>query len=302
MKISTTILFCVLFVTAPLFARDKSDVLVMKNGDRLTCEIKALDAGVLYASFAYIQGTTSVDWSKVGRLESTQLFLVKTEDGSAYTGTLSTSDTGGARPVRIEVAESAEKNVVIEQQKIVTIDQTSDRFWQRFNGNINSGLIYSRGNESTQYTLGTQVQYPRERWTMGGAFDSTLSGSTGASTSTRNDGSLYARRTLRWNNWFYSGSGSLLQSSEQGISLQSNVGGGIGHYLKNTNHATIALIGGLAFQNTQYSQVEGRQRSQNTTAFMAGADLQLFKFKKTSVTASASAFPSITQPDVSTPT
>jgi len=45
----------------------------MKNGDSMTCEVKGLDAGVLYTSFDYIDGTTSVDWMKVARLKSTQL-------------------------------------------------------------------------------------------------------------------------------------------------------------------------------------------------------------------------------------
>jgi hypothetical protein len=34
-----------------LYARDKTDIMVMTNGDRLTCEVKGLDAGVLYVSF-----------------------------------------------------------------------------------------------------------------------------------------------------------------------------------------------------------------------------------------------------------
>ncbi len=66
-----------LSLASPLFARDKTDVLVMNNGDRMTCEIKGLDSGVLYVSFDYIDGTTSVDWSKVARLESTQCLLLK---------------------------------------------------------------------------------------------------------------------------------------------------------------------------------------------------------------------------------
>jgi hypothetical protein len=37
---SFTLLFC-----SPLFARDNTDVIVMKNGDRMTCEIKGLSAG-----------------------------------------------------------------------------------------------------------------------------------------------------------------------------------------------------------------------------------------------------------------
>lgn len=296
MKIAAVIVSCVLLVATPLFAREKTDVLVMSNGDRLTGEIKGLDASVLYVSFDYIDGTASVDWSKVRHLESKQLFIVKTEDGSVYTGTLSTAETGAARPVRIEVAENAEKNVVLEQQKIVNMNQTSDRFWERFNGSINSGLIYSKGNQSTQYTLDTQVNYPRPRWGAGASFDSTLSGSTGATTSTRNNGSFYARRLLRWNNWYYTGVSNFLQSSTQDIDLQSNIGGGIGRFLKNTNHATIAVTGGLAWQNTRYAPSTELQGSQNVAAAMVAANVQLFKFDKTNLTITASVFPAISQP------
>ena len=84
-----------LLAASPLFAREKTDVLVMKNGDHLTCEIKGLDGGVLYVSFDYILGTSSVQWSKVKYLESKQLFIVKTTDGSVYTGTLSTAENRG---------------------------------------------------------------------------------------------------------------------------------------------------------------------------------------------------------------
>lgn len=296
MKIVAILVFCALLLPTALVAGEKSDVLIMNNGDRLTCEIKGLDSGVLNVSFDYIKGTTSVDWSKVRHLESKRLFLVKTEDGSAYTGVLSTAESGGARPVRIEVAENPEQKVVLEQQKIVSLEGTSSRFWQRFNGSINSGLIYSKGNQSKQYTLGAQVQYPRQRWGAGGAFNSTLAGSTGATNSTRNDGSVYVRRTLRWNNWFYTGVGHFLQSSEQGIDLQSNLGGGVGRYLKNTNRATIAVIGGLGWQNTRYSQSPAAEGSQNSSAVLLGADVQIFKFDKTNLSVDAVAFPAISQP------
>ena len=81
----------------------------MKNGDHLTGEIKGLSAGVLYMSIEYILGTSSVQRSKVARLESKQLFLVKTENGSVYTGTLSTTDTPVGRPLEITVAETSAK-------------------------------------------------------------------------------------------------------------------------------------------------------------------------------------------------
>ena len=80
-KLRAIFLCCVCLLTRPLFARLSTDVIVMKNGDHLTGEIKGLNAGVLYVSMKYILGTSSVQWSEVARLESKQLFIVKTTDG-----------------------------------------------------------------------------------------------------------------------------------------------------------------------------------------------------------------------------
>ena len=87
-----------LLLAAPLFAREKSDVIIMKNGDRLTCEIKSLDANTLFISLDYILNAQSVDWSKVDHVESKQLFIVKTQDGLVYTGALSTPTTPRRTP------------------------------------------------------------------------------------------------------------------------------------------------------------------------------------------------------------
>ena len=64
----------------------------------MTCEVKVLAGGVLYVSFDYIDGTASVDWSKVAKLESSQLFVVKTADGSVYSGTIKTAETAADQP------------------------------------------------------------------------------------------------------------------------------------------------------------------------------------------------------------
>jgi hypothetical protein len=117
MNIRSLILSTALLVAVPLFARENTDVLVVKNGDRMTCQVKGLDAGVLYVSFDYIDGTTSVQWSKVARLESKQLFTVKTQDGLVYTGRLNTPETPAGQPVKIQVVETPEKEVVIDRPR-----------------------------------------------------------------------------------------------------------------------------------------------------------------------------------------
>src|SRR5215469_3134551 len=102
-----------LFLALPIYAAN-TDVLVMRNGDRLTCQIKGMSGGVLYVGLDYVIETLSVDWSKVAHLESKQLFLIKTEDGAVYRGALRTAERGGDRPIAIEVIVSPEKKVVLE--------------------------------------------------------------------------------------------------------------------------------------------------------------------------------------------
>ena len=294
MKIQTVAFSLAFLLTLPLFARDSTDIIIMKNGDRLTGEVKGLDAGVLYVSMSYILGTSSLDWSKVARLESKQLFIVKTQDGSVYRGTLNTAETEEGRPVKIEVIETPEKQAGIERSQIVEMAQTSDKFWQRFNGDVNFGTTYSKGNETVQYTLSSDVEYLRQRWSASTAFSSNLSTSSGVTASTRNEITPMARHLLPWNNWFYGGLGDFLQSSVQGIQLQTSVGGGVGRYLKNTNRATIAVLGGFAWQNTQYNQAM-LSGTQNLAATLIATDVKLFKFNKTNLDVAGVLFPILNQ-------
>jgi hypothetical protein len=296
MKIQYLIVSIVFSVASPLFARDKVDVLVMNNGDRLTCEIKGLDAGVLYIGLNYVQGTVQVDWSKVNHVESKQLFLVKTQDGHNYVGALSTIANDAARPLRIEVAEDAANRVEVPHREVVGMNQTSQDYWHRFDGAVNLGFTYAKANQTTQYTLGAYTQYLRESWSSGANFTSSLTANTGVATSTRNNVLAYYRHLMRWNNSFYTGRGSFLQSTEQQIQLQSNLGGGIGLYVKNTNRSTVNVFGGLAYQNTRYTVTESLPTSQNTAAAMVGLDAALFKFDKTKVSLTATAFPALNQP------
>jgi hypothetical protein len=296
MNIRVLIFSLTLLFASPLFARDNTDVIVMKNGDRMTGEIKALSAGVLSVKLKYVQGTIGVQWLEVARLESDQLFLVKTESGTVYTGKLSTGGTPGERAVNIEVAVAPEKEVEISPAQLVQLNQTAEGFWQRFNGAINTGILYSKGNESTQYNIASLVEYGRERWSAQASQNSSLSSSSGANLATRNQEDLSVMKLLPWNNWFYLGSGDFLQSSVQGIDLQSTLGGGIGRYLRNSNRASLYILGGLAWQNARYKGDTAGQGAQNAAAGLVTAELKIFRFKKTDLDISAVVLPGISEP------
>jgi hypothetical protein len=289
------ILVSTLFLATPGFARNKNDVVVMKNGDRLTCEIKGLEDGVLSVSLDYVDGTVSLQWSKVARLESAQKFIIKTQDGSVQSGTLVSTEAVAAQPLKIQIEEKGAKTAVVEARQVVKITQTSERFWQRFNGAIDFGIDHSKGNDATQYSLGAETSYIRERWAAMSSFNSNLSANSGSTTSTRQQVDISAYRLLPWNNYFYEGIGSFLQSSVQGITLQTSLGGGIGRFFKNTNRFTIAVTGGLAWQNIAY-QPSLAIPDQNATAALIAAQFKVFKFKRTNLSLASSVFPVLSEP------
>ncbi len=281
MNIRVTSLLCILLFSLPLFARDNTDVVVMNNGDHITCEIKGLSAGVLSVKLSYAQGTIGLEWAKVAHLESNQLFLIQTEAGPVYTGKLSANEGPGGRAVKIEIASAPEKQVEISQSQVVKLNQTAESFWRRFNGGVNTGILYSKGNETTQYNVASQVEYLRPRWSSQASFNSSFAHNSGANNSTRNQAELGVMRLLPWNNWFYSGTGNFLQSSVQGINLQTSIGGGIGRYLRNSNESSFYILGGIAWQNVQYKNYTADQGAQNTATGLVAAELKMFKFKKT---------------------
>ena len=289
MQIRIILVFGILMMV-PLVGRPKIDVVVMTNGDRLTCEIKKLDRGVLYIGLDYVDGTISVDWSKVERLDSKQLFRVETAAGITYSGTLRMVASPGDQPRRIEVLEDQQQAAnVVEQSKVVGADQYGDSTWSRLHGTFSSGLIYAKANESAQYNLASELSYRQERYNAKLAYSSSFSTATGATQATRNQMDLTASHLLPWNNWYYAGEANFLQNSAQGIDFRSTYGGGIGRLLKNSDSARISLTGGLAWTDALYSH---RPEEKNLVGLIS-SNIYVFRFKKMNLDVTQVLLPSL---------
>jgi hypothetical protein len=280
----------------PAFSRPATDVLVMNNGDRLTCEVKTLEAGVLQVNLDYVDGTISIDWRRVARMESQALFLLELQDGTFYSGKVISPETLAGTPVKLEIQAAGQESVVVDNSSVVRMTQFSESFLRRLSGNINIGATYSKGNNTTQYNFGSGLYYQQTRWGSRLTYNSNLSASTGAPTATRNQVDFSAYRLLRWKNYFYAGNVGFLQSSVQGIDRQTNLGVGVGRYLKNTNHVRFSLTGGIGWQRTNYTSTNTIQGTQNIGVALVSSNLDVFTFKKTRLDLSANVLPALTQP------
>lgn len=290
------LLLCAMSLTFVVgsYARDKTDVIEMKNGDRITCEIKGLDHDVLYVGLDYVDGTVAVNWAKISRIQTKQLFIVRTAAGATYTGAISQSPpTQGAAPARFAIT-AAGNTIEINPSEVLQMSETSGNVWRRFNGELHTGIVFSKANVATQYNIGTAIDYPTERWSMETSVNSSLAANQGSDTTTRNQFDLAVLRRLQSNNWYYAGFTDLLQSSEQSIDLQSTFGLGAGYYLLNSSRLSLSVLGGLAWQNTKYKPASV-ETPQDLLAGVIASELKFFKFSRTSLRLNGALFPALSE-------
>jgi hypothetical protein len=266
----------------------------MKNGDRFTCEVKSLQNGVLRVNLDYVDGSISVNWLKVARLESSYLFIVSLQDGSMYSAKLITPESPDGMTGKLAIQpEGGGESRLVDRSDVVTISQTSENFLQRFGGSIAMNASYSKGNQATQYNIASDLIYQRTRWGAAVRQNSNLASNTGAETSTRNQLDLSAYRMLSKTNYFVGGIATFLQSSVQGIDRQTNLGLGLGKYFKNTNRLRFWLLGGAGWQRTSYVPTVINQPPQDLVVGLFSANLEAFSFKKTRFDLAATVYPAL---------
>src|SRR4051812_29224174 len=133
----------VTFLACSALARSKTDVIVMKNGDRITGEVKKLENGVLRVDLDYVDGSVSIDWLKVDHLESEALFLVQLLDGSVYSAKVVIAKAFAGNPLKIGIQPVGEDpQQVVDKTTVVGMTQTSDSSLHRFSGSISLGATY----------------------------------------------------------------------------------------------------------------------------------------------------------------
>ena len=282
-----------LWASALLPARPKLDTLVMKNGDRITCEVKKLEYGQLHIKTTYSIGTIVIDWKKVDRVESGQLFQLQTGAGDLMAGSLR-MQSEASKPYEeqeVEISTQA-KTVAVKQPDIVQIEQLEDTFWGNVNGGVDLGLGLTKANSQKNFNLSSDLIYE------GKVFDVKLNqksyfSKTGDAQTNRHEGTVSYSRYRR--QFFVQGLSNFLSSDEQKLDLRTTAGGGVGRYFARTNKNVFSTIGGFVLNNERFSPETGREVVNNLEGMVA-AEYYTFRFDASEFRTYVAAFPSITDP------
>jgi hypothetical protein len=120
-KLLAATLLCVLL---PLTAyAQKTDVVVLLNGNSVTGEIKSLEFGALRYSTDSM-GTVSIDWEDIVGVTSNQDLQIEITDGTRYFGALLPSESDHSIRVR-----TATDEFVFTAQQVVRITPIETSIW-----------------------------------------------------------------------------------------------------------------------------------------------------------------------------
>ena len=240
---SWTILFWLVAVVPA--AAQKTDIVELANGDRVTCEIQKLDRGKLTVKTDGI-GTISIEWNDVARVTSAASYDVELESGARATGSIARGDAGTLDLV------SASGTQRLALENIVRMARLGRTFWRRLDGSIAAGFSFTQANVQTQWTFDASVSYRSQRWLTMLNADSLLTTREDADSQSRNDLSLQTQRFIR-PRWSYVGLATFQQNEELSLNLRSLAGGGVVWIPQQSNRTVVQIPVGVVFTREQYA-------------------------------------------------
>jgi hypothetical protein len=275
--------------TALQLCAQRPDLVIMKNGDRFTCTVKRLQAGVLYIDTDYISGSTGLDWDQVQKVESPSQFQITLDDGSRSVG-----------EIQRAVSEEPGKDFVINSNgverrtspaAVVDIESQKPNFWRQLSGALDVGYNFTSGNSQASLTTDANAKYESTRWMTNISDTTSFSGENGASRTNLIDiqgqEAVFLQR-----NWNIVGLQDFLHSSQQNLDLRTTLGGGVGRYLFRTNTTYLVLVGGTVYTRERFAPISQQDPDQNIEG-LAGAEYQLLRFDRYTLQAQIFLFPGL---------
>ena len=224
----------------PASAAPKTDVVIFKNGDKLTGELKSLKRGQLFLN-TDATGTIGIEWDKVSTVISNQQIQIETSNGTRYFGILATSDDAATIVV---VTNDGPKS--LNADWIIVMNPIEGGGLHALDIDVTVGYNFAKAGGITQVTLGLNMDYRSLLRIESFRFSTIISDSESLESSKRMNLGLQHTRLWR-ERWFTTGSLTFYQNDELGLNLRSSLGAGGGRYFVQSNSMLLSFEAGLQF-------------------------------------------------------
>jgi len=231
-------------LASPLLARPKTDVVVLDNGDRLTCEIKKLERGKLTVK-TDASGTITVKWTHVLGIRTDFPFQLELQSGARHTGPIEFLEPG-----KIGVGDGAERTV-LETLRVVEMIPIESSILSRMKGSVDAGYDFTQATSATTWSASAEITYRTPRNEVDLKASSNIHEQEGSENTNRQNVGLVAQRFFQ-DRWFAAAIGQAEKSANQGLDFRGLLGGGLGRRLVQTNRSRISVLTGAAFSREKF--------------------------------------------------
>ncbi|HSE28020.1 MAG TPA: DUF481 domain-containing protein [Gemmatimonadales bacterium] len=244
-------------------AAQKTDVVVLRNGDKLTGEIKGLSRGLLDYSTDDV-GRLKVEWIKLLRITSRMYYEVEVRHGRKYFGRLDPPAEDGKLVVALEPL--ADTLAIAE---VVAITPIGARFVSRLKAYLDIGFTLAKAQWATTLNGAGEVRYRGPTVGAGFSFSSYVQ--------SQEDVETTARHSIQLDVGRYLGSRDVLaaillveRNDELDLELRLTGGGAFGRTLVRTNATEVSAFAGAVVSQERTTLTDPAGPSDTTTTSVEG--------------------------------
>ena len=247
-----------------------ADTFTLSNGDRLTGRILSFSEGELVINTELID-VVRIDWDDIQAIDGQASLLVQTRQGLRVIGQLSRNES------EIVIKRDG-PDVEIDSESIVRIIPATSvkRPWKIFtalDGAVDYGYSFARGNQNqTQSLLGVIAEYRSVNYKLSGRLDSLFARQDDAHSQSRH--ALISRVDRYINsNFLVYGLTELERNERRNLDLRTQVGGGIGWQVTESNKNDLVVLGGFSYADERYREDVLRKTVESRVGIEWGSNL-----------------------------
>lgn len=269
---------------APLLGQ-KTDVVTLVNGDRVTGEIKAYGSGRLTVDTSH-SSWIKVKWSLITSISSDKQFDVETIDGIHHYGALAPSDPPGRL-----VIVSGPQTVTVDFFDVFGLSPVYQTFWKRWEGSLDLGFNYTQSSNLVQFNFDFEGTYRVREAQIVTDLTAFFSRQDDVTAASRGSFGLRYDRFIG-KRWILEGGVGLDRNIQLGLDLRESLGVAGGRYLIQTNQAWLVVFAG--FTGNHEIPVSGEDTNSLEGVVGGRYSYFMYDFPKLTVATALAVFPSFT--------
>jgi putative salt-induced outer membrane protein YdiY len=288
----------ILFLSVALLATPSSahaqdldeydDKVYLKNGDRITGNIKELDRGKLRVKTTTMD-TIYLNWVDVESVESNTYLRIAKTDGTFVYGRVQKSDMTENLRILDNGKTTEIPTLEIASAKPIRVDES---FWHRIEGDASAGIDYKKASEILLINVASNLRLRQEKYELAFSLNWNETSQSEEDNSSRAELSGDYTKFLK-DRWFWKGSAALERNQELGLDLRTILSGTAGKYFVQTSTMRFEVAAGLAA--SLEDRTDGTKQDSLEGHISSSFDIFILNIPTTRLTANVNVFPGITE-------